>query len=189
MEEITRLVELLKQRRQYLIEKTVQIKKVEEKEELIELYKKAGEYDEKKYCFGDTNSVKFAIKKESEQEDFAIIYEDKIIGFVSIWNLNKTNKNVKSMAIALDKNYRGNSIAKYALNEIIKYCFENHNKTNAIMVTVNSKNKESKNLIKNTEFKRLQISTLYMEINHHYEPLQAYRITRKKYERNKANGK
>lgn len=189
MDEIKKLVELLKERRQYLIEKTVQIKKVEDKEELKYLYQKAAEYDEKKYCFGDANPIKYAINKDKGQEDFAIIYEDKIIGYVSTWYLGRTTKQQKSIAIALDKEYRGNSIAKYALNETIKYCFENDNDIKIIRVTVNIKNKDSKNLLKNTEFKKVVTAPIYMERNHHYESLHTYAITRKRYERSKEGEK
>lgn len=185
MGEIQKLVELLKQRRQELIEKTVQIKKIEDKEELKKLYKKAGEYDENKYCFGDSNPIKYAIKKEEGQEDFAIIYEGKLIGYVSIWYFSKTNKSKKCIAIALDKEYRGNSIAKYALNETIKYCFENDDNLKAIIVTINIKNKDSKNLIKNSDFRRVPIQEMYMERNRHYERLNMYGVTRRRYERNK----
>ena len=189
MNEIEKLVELLKQRRQVLIEKTVQIKKINDEVELKELYKKAGEYDEKKYCFGDSNPVKYAINKEEGQEDFAIIYEGNVIGFVSIWYFSKVIKHQKCIAIALDKEYRGNSIAKYALNETIKYCFENDINIKAIIVTINIKNQDSKNLIKNTDFRRIPTQKIFMIRNNHFERLNMYGITRKRYERSKNDGK
>lgn len=78
---------------------------------------------------------------------FSLLYDDKLIGFLSIWviidEITITN-------IAIDINYRGHGFSKYLLNYLIN-SFKNFN----IFLEVRESNKIAINLYKNFKFEEM----------------------------------
>ena len=183
MGKIDKLIDALKQRRKTLIEKSTKIIKINNKEDYKELYQKSIEFDEERFSYGNCTLDYFLKHKDPGQEDFKITFEEKLVGSISMWDHSKNNKNKKCIAIVIDKELRGNSIANHSLQYIINNSFKNNPDLEQIMAFINIKNQDSKNLFINNGFEITKYKEVYMLRYHKLEEQKLYTLTRKKHER------